>query len=99
MAYVCLILSTNLSILNTSSAQVTDQFDPAGEYPVSVEEAAGELHITGDEDASDERSVPIDTGNQTGLYHLMIGEGQNAFVANGLSHSLMSAQRSSHVLQ
>ncbi|KAL9066065.1 MAG: hypothetical protein Q9157_007266 [Trypethelium eluteriae] len=53
-----------------------------GEFPTSFKDAATQIHVTGDENASDERSVPIDRGNPTGLYHLMIGEGQNAFVGN-----------------
>ncbi|KAI9686139.1 MAG: hypothetical protein M1822_003794 [Bathelium mastoideum] len=63
-----------------------------GEFPTTLEEAAMQLHVTGDEATSDDRSIPIDKGNKTGLYHLMVGEGQNAFVGNGLGGtSLLNA--------
>lgn len=36
--------------------------------------------------------MPVDSGDPIGLYHLIVGEGQNAFVANGLGGtSLLNA--------
>ncbi|KAI9713479.1 MAG: hypothetical protein M1820_000861 [Bogoriella megaspora] len=56
----------------------------AGEYPSSFHDAVPEIRVSGDMKASDPASVPFEKGNSTGMYHLMVGEGQNAFVANGL---------------
>ncbi|KAF2458980.1 hypothetical protein BDY21DRAFT_282680 [Lineolata rhizophorae] len=63
-----------------------------GEYPSSLSDAAPEIHISGDFAPKDERSKPVDRGNKTGLYHFILGAGQNAFVGNGLGGtSLLNA--------
>jgi hypothetical protein len=54
-----------------------------GEFPVDVAQTAPELHVTGNFDKDDE-VAGLDAGDPQGLYHLIIGEGQNAFVANGI---------------
>ncbi|CAK7267297.1 hypothetical protein SEPCBS119000_002470 [Sporothrix epigloea] len=58
-----------------------------GEYPVSAAEAQAELHLSGDLQPSDvlsSLSVPVGGGSPTGMYHLILGKGQNAVVGNGL---------------
>jgi hypothetical protein len=53
-----------------------------GEFPVDLIEAAPELHVTGNLE-KEKKIADLDAGDPQGLYHLIIGEGQNAFVANG----------------
>jgi hypothetical protein len=48
-----------------------------GEYPSTLLPAAKDLHVSGS-------SKFAQWGDPTGLYHLIVGEGQNAFVRNGL---------------
>ena len=55
----------------------------AGEYPETMTQALGHLHISGDFTPFDTGLGPIAEGDATDLYHLILGEGQNAFVANG----------------
>lgn len=55
----------------------------AGEYPVTLAEAAPEVHVSGNIGRDGEDVVDATLGEPTGLYHLILGEGQNAFVANG----------------
>ncbi|KAJ7208655.1 hypothetical protein GGX14DRAFT_454051 [Mycena pura] len=63
-----------------------------GEYPVTLAEAAGEVHASGNLGHYDGPLRDLDVGKPTGLYHLIVGEGQNAFVANGLGGtSLLNA--------
>ena len=57
-----------------------------GEFPVDPIQTAPELHVTGNFDEND-KVAELDAGDPQGLYHLIIGEGQNAFVANGNSMS------------
>ncbi|KAK8242173.1 hypothetical protein IWZ00DRAFT_443295 [Phyllosticta capitalensis] len=54
-----------------------------GEYPSSLADAMPELHVSGN--ASNRLAQIKDTefGKRTGLYHLVLGQGQNAFVGNG----------------
>ena len=60
---------------------------PAGEYPSTLEDAAPEIHVSGH--LTDKGPAKwINTGDQTGLYRLVMGEGQNAFMANGASTAL-----------
>ena len=93
LAYVHLILSL-IDCLASIECRIElltcRRCNLAGEYPASLEDALLQVHVSGDPDASDDRSIPIEKGNPTGLYHLMVGEGQNAFVAHGLSHLLTS---------
>ena len=60
----------------------------AGEYPSALIEALPELRISGDLSPKGYNSKPVDVGNQTGLYHLILGAGQNAFVGNGESQQI-----------
>ena len=54
-----------------------------GEYPVDFISAAPEIHVSGDIQ-EDSRIAQFDSGDRQGLYHLIVGQGQNAFVANGI---------------
>ncbi|KAL7273366.1 hypothetical protein RUND412_003786 [Rhizina undulata] len=63
-----------------------------GEYPVTIEEAYPELHFSGNQGKDGKLGHNGTHGKKTGLYHLILGEGQNAFVANGLGGtSLLNA--------
>ena len=53
-----------------------------GEYPVDFVSAAPEIHVSG-KIKNDSKLGEFDIGDCQGLYHLIVGEGQNAFVANG----------------
>jgi len=54
-----------------------------GEYPVDLKSAAPEIRVTGKLD-KDYKLAEFDAGDPQGLYHLILGEGQHAFVANGI---------------
>lgn len=63
-----------------------------GEYPTRAVEAFKQLHVTGEFAPGWTKGVPLDEGDPTGLYHLIMGQGQDAFVANGLGGtSLLNA--------
>ncbi|PYH96670.1 FAD/NAD(P)-binding domain-containing protein [Aspergillus ellipticus CBS 707.79] len=66
-----------------------------GEFPEKLDHAMGELHISGQFAPGDRRGVPgtmIDAGNPNGLYHFVVGEGQNVYMGNGLGGtSLLNA--------
>ena len=66
-----------------------------GEFPEKLEDAVKELHVSGQFAPGDRRSIPgamIDTGNPNGLYHFVVGEGQNVYMGNGLGGtSLLNA--------
>lgn len=63
-----------------------------GEYPATAAEAVPQLHVSGDFSTKETGGVSLDDVNPTGLYHLIFGQGQNAFVANGLGGtSLLNA--------
>jgi hypothetical protein len=55
-----------------------------GEYPADFESAAPEIHVSGKLEKGS-KLAELDGGDRQGLYHLIVGEGQNAFVANGTS--------------
>ncbi|KAK2784915.1 ERAD-associated protein [Emmonsiellopsis sp. PD_33] len=55
-----------------------------GEYPTTAAEAAPEFHISGAFSAFDMKGRYTNVGDSQGLYHLVLGQGQNAFMANGL---------------
>jgi hypothetical protein len=55
----------------------------AGEYPSSLNEVQSEFHIGGDFAPLGLNGLHVETGDPTGLYHLILGAGQNAFVGNG----------------
>lgn len=55
-------------------------------------DAIKQLHVSGEFSPGSLESASIETGNLTGLYHLIYGKGQNAFVGNGLGGtSLLNA--------
>jgi choline dehydrogenase-like flavoprotein len=63
-----------------------------GEYPSTMTEAMKQLHISGNFKPGELLNIAVDQGDPTGLYHLVVGEGQNAFVGNGLGGtSLLNA--------
>ncbi|KAF8242796.1 FAD/NAD(P)-binding domain-containing protein [Wilcoxina mikolae CBS 423.85] len=63
-----------------------------GEYPVSGLEALKQVHISGNRGQSTHKVKDTEIGDPTALYHLVLGEGQNAFVASGLGGtSLLNA--------
>ncbi|KAF7366427.1 FAD/NAD(P)-binding domain-containing protein [Mycena sanguinolenta] len=63
-----------------------------GEYPVDLKDASKEVHISGNAGTYSGPLKDIALGGRTGLYHLILGEGQHAFVANGLGGtSLLNA--------
>lgn len=58
-----------------------------GEFPETLAQTAKELHVTGEFAPGDRRGIPgrlVDKGSPTGLYHFVVGEGQNVYMANGL---------------
>lgn len=55
----------------------------AGEYPSNLVEALPEVHVSGNAGRDSGPLIDVALGGDTGLYHLILGEGQNAFVANG----------------
>lgn len=57
--------------------------DVAGEYPSDLKEAAPEVHVSGNAGRFSGPLEDVTVGRPTGLYHLVLGEGQNAFVGNG----------------
>ncbi|KAJ7757153.1 hypothetical protein B0H16DRAFT_1538314 [Mycena metata] len=63
-----------------------------GEYPSGLEEALPEVHVSGNAGKYSGPLRDVAVGGPTGLYHLVLGEGQNAFVGNGLGGtSLLNA--------
>ena len=54
-----------------------------GEYPVSSTDALEQLHVSGQFAPKFLPSISVDTGDPTGMYHLILGRGQNAVVGNG----------------
>ncbi|KAJ7669030.1 hypothetical protein B0H17DRAFT_1247859 [Mycena rosella] len=56
-----------------------------GEYPTGLKDSLPEFHMSGN--AGRFSGGPLEevaVGRSTGLYHVVVGQGQNAFVANGL---------------
>jgi choline dehydrogenase-like flavoprotein len=63
-----------------------------GEYPSGFVDAMKQLHVSGDFAPGFLKGSQVECGDPTGLYHLIVGEGQNAFVGNGLGGtSLLNA--------
>ncbi|KAJ7484654.1 hypothetical protein FB451DRAFT_1169687 [Mycena latifolia] len=63
-----------------------------GEYPSDLKDALPELHVSGNAGRFSGPLEDVAVGKATGLYHLVLGEGQNAFVGNGLGGtSLLNA--------
>lgn len=55
----------------------------AGEYPSNLAEAAPEIGVTGLFAPGDDPGTRVQVGDPTKLYQLVMGAGQNAFVASG----------------
>lgn len=55
----------------------------AGEYPTGTIDALKQLHVSGNFAPGIFTGTSVEEGDPTGLYHLIVGEGQNAFVGNG----------------
>lgn len=53
-----------------------------GEYPVKTMDAIEELHVSGTV-APGILKKQVEKGTPTGMYHMIFGKGQNAFVGNG----------------
>lgn len=66
-----------------------------GEFPESLDDAIKEVHVSGELAPGDRRGKEgkqVDRGNPIGLYHMVVGDGQNAYVGNGLGGtSLLNA--------
>jgi choline dehydrogenase-like flavoprotein len=66
-----------------------------GEYPETLNDAAKEVRVSGEFAPGDRRGIPgplVDGGNPAGLYHFVVGDGQNVFMGNGLGGtSLLNA--------
>ncbi|KAL3427916.1 Cholesterol oxidase 2 [Phlyctema vagabunda] len=63
-----------------------------GEYPSGFVDAVKELHVSGNFSPGFLKGHVVEGGDPTGLYHLVMGKGQNAFVGNGLGGtSLLNA--------
>lgn len=59
-----------------------------GEYPTGATDAFKELHTSGTFAPGSLDGIPVETGDPTGMYHLIFGKGQNAVVANGMSNNI-----------
>jgi hypothetical protein len=57
-----------------------------GEYPSSMRDSLGEVHCSGAFAPLETNGVMVDEGNQTGMFHLIVGQGQNAVVCNGTAY-------------
>lgn len=63
-----------------------------GEYPSGFIDAMKQLHVSGNFAPGCLKGSIVEAGDPTGLYHLIVGKGQNAFVGNGLGGtSLLNA--------
>ncbi|KAF7342089.1 FAD/NAD(P)-binding domain-containing protein [Mycena venus] len=63
-----------------------------GEFPADLKESLPEVHVSGNIGKFSGPLRDVAVGGPTGLYHLILGEGQNAFVGNGLGGtSLLNA--------
>lgn len=63
-----------------------------GEYPSGFVDAMKQMHVSGDFAPGFLKGSLVECGDPTGLYHLIVGQGQNAFVGNGLGGtSLLNA--------
>ncbi len=54
-----------------------------GEYPSGSLDAVGELHCSGVLAPGWTKGKAVEGGDPTGMFHLVLGRGQSAFVANG----------------
>ncbi|TVY17726.1 Cholesterol oxidase [Lachnellula arida] len=63
-----------------------------GEYPTGFMDVMEQFHVSGEFAPGFLRDSIVEGGDPTGLYHLIVGKGQNAFVGNGLGGtSLLNA--------
>ncbi|TVY85278.1 Cholesterol oxidase [Lachnellula suecica] len=63
-----------------------------GEYPSGILDAMKQFHVSGNFAPGFLKGMMVEGGDPTGLYHLIMGKGQNAFVGNGLGGtSLLNA--------
>ena len=63
-----------------------------GEYPSGFIDAMKQMHVSGNFAPGILNGEIVEGGDPTGLYHLVVGKGQNAFVGNGLGGtSLLNA--------
>jgi choline dehydrogenase-like flavoprotein len=63
-----------------------------GEYPSGFIDAMKQFHVSGEFAPDFVKGNMVEGGDPTGLYHLIVGKGQNAFVGNGLGGtSLLNA--------
>jgi hypothetical protein len=63
-----------------------------GEYPSGYIDAIKQMHVSGDFAPGALKGSLVEGGDPTGLYHLIVGKGQNVFVGNGLGGtSLLNA--------
>jgi choline dehydrogenase-like flavoprotein len=63
-----------------------------GEYPSEFIDAMKQFHVSGEFAPGFLKGSMVEGGDPTGLYHLIVGKGQNAFVGNGLGGtSLLNA--------
>ena len=58
---------------------------PAGEYPSALKDIMPQFHVSGDFQSDSNGGKWTEAGDATGLYHLIVGQGQNVFVGNGMS--------------
>ncbi|KAJ4302940.1 hypothetical protein N0V90_001831 [Kalmusia sp. IMI 367209] len=56
-----------------------------GEYPIKLKEASQELHTSGNAGGNEDIPKEVEIGKRTGMYHLVLGQGQDVFVGNGNS--------------
>lgn len=54
-----------------------------GEYPETLTQTAKELNISGNRSRAFHKDKQIKFGNTSGMYHLIVGDGQSAVVGNG----------------
>jgi choline dehydrogenase-like flavoprotein len=63
-----------------------------GEYPSSLRDVRKEVQVTGDFTQDGKNGGIAEGGDLTGLYHFVVGDGQNTFVGKGLGGtSLLNA--------
>jgi hypothetical protein len=76
---------------NLFSCSLSTNKGAAGEYPECALDALKQLHISGNRGSNYCSTEPIEAGKgeKTDLYNLVLGEGQNAFVAHGKSRTIV----------
>ena len=65
-----------------------------GEYPSGMRDSVSELHFSGNFAPGWSSGHGVEGGDPTGMYHLILGKGQNAVVCNGMfQDSIFEARR------